>query len=124
MNLPSAPVAQALPTTLSTIFAARRISAFEPDAVAIRWSSFGPCQVAAASGPSVPFLAGFGFCQFIVAGYSRCGFETSYGNPCIRLAEHGKPRSGPDRLDARLPLRRPRGETGKTPTFIIPAASG
>ena len=30
----------------------------------------------------------------------------------------------PDRSGARLPIRRPRGETGKTPAFAIPVASG
>src|SRR5690606_18335316 len=92
MNLPSASVAQALPTTLSTIFAARRISAFEPDTIVIGWSPFRPCQMAAASGSSVPFLVGFGFCHFIVASYSRYRLRTSYGNPCmaheIRLAQN------------------------------------
>src|SRR5690606_33562782 len=124
MNLPSASVAQALPTTLSTIFAARRISASEPDANVIGWSSSRPYQTVAASGSSVAFLVGFGCCQFIVAGYNRHWFRASYGNPCMLREIRGVLSSEPDRLDARLPFRRPWGETGKTPTFIIPVASG
>ncbi|MGS1096402.1 hypothetical protein ACVCNR_17800 (plasmid) [Aquamicrobium terrae] len=97
MNLPSASVAQALPTTASTIFAARRISATEPEDVVIGWSSLRLCRTAAASGSSVAFLAGFGFCQFIGAGYSGYRFRTSYGNPCIRpagTAGYGASRTG------------------------------